>query len=114
MLLCTQDTHLEDPAMQEAEIESVGIREFRANIHKYTSRNTAPIAVTSHGERIGFYIPVRPAPKERDFEALRQATAKFNAMLQENGITEDELIACFKTSRKEQQSYNEPETPNHS
>jgi hypothetical protein len=96
--------------MQEPKIESVGIREFRANMHKYTNGNTAPIAVTSHGERIGFYIPVKPSPDERDFEALRLATAKFTALLQGSGLSEDDIIADLKALRKEEQPSNEPET----
>ncbi|MDH3601048.1 MAG: type II toxin-antitoxin system Phd/YefM family antitoxin, partial [Candidatus Tectomicrobia bacterium] len=54
-------------------MEYVGIREFRANLHKYTADRDTPITVTSHGEPIGYYIPVRPAPQATDFEALKKA-----------------------------------------
>jgi len=85
--------------MGQQRIESVGIREFRANLHKYTSGLGNPIAVTSHGERIGFYIPLKTSPQEKDFEALRQASLKFNEMLEQNGISPDEIIQRFKEER---------------
>jgi PHD/YefM family antitoxin component YafN of YafNO toxin-antitoxin module len=45
-------------------IQSVAIREFRANLHKYTRQASDPIAITSHGEAIGYYVPVRLAPEQ--------------------------------------------------
>ena len=39
-------------------IQSVGIREFRSNLHKYTVRQQQPIAITSNGRPIGYFIPV--------------------------------------------------------
>jgi PHD/YefM family antitoxin component YafN of YafNO toxin-antitoxin module len=84
-----------------AAMESVGIREFRANLHKYTADRDTPIAVTSHGEPIGYYIPVRPAPQEKDFEALRRAAQKIADMLKQSGVSEEEIIADFQQARRE-------------
>jgi len=83
-----------------AEMESVGIREFRANLHKYTAERDAPIAVTSHGEPIGYYIPVRAAPRARDFEALKNAVRQISDMLRESGVSEDEIVAEFQNTRR--------------
>ncbi len=82
-----------------AEMESVGIREFRANLHKYTAERDTPITVTSHGEPIGYYIPVRPAPKAKDFEALKRAAQQISDMLRQSGVSEDEIIADFQKAR---------------
>jgi prevent-host-death family protein len=83
-----------------ADMESVGIREFRANLHKYTVQRDAPIAVTSHGEPIGYYIPVRPSPQEKDFDALKKAARQIAEMLGQSGVSEDEIIADFQAARR--------------
>lgn len=44
-------------------IKLVGIREFRAHLYKYTRENQEPIALTNHGETIGYYIPAQPQKK---------------------------------------------------
>ncbi|NET57672.1 MAG: prevent-host-death family protein [Symploca sp. SIO2E6] len=85
-----------------SEIQSVGIRDFRANLHKYTAENEHPIAVTSHGRHIGYYIPAKPSPKEADFEALRKASLLLKAMLKKSGVTEDDIIAEFDALRKQE------------
>lgn len=46
-------------------ITSVGIREFRYHLYKYTKENQEPIALTSHGETIGYYIPAQPQPQKK-------------------------------------------------
>jgi PHD/YefM family antitoxin component YafN of YafNO toxin-antitoxin module len=81
------------------EMESVGIREFRANLHKYTAERNTPIAVTSHGEPIGYYIPVRPVPQARDFDALKNAARQISDMLRQSGVSEEEIIADFQKAR---------------
>jgi prevent-host-death family protein len=83
-----------------ADMESVGIREFRANLHKYTAQRDAPIAVTSHGEPIGYYIPVRPSPQEKDFDALKKAARQIAEMLGQSGVSEEEIIADFQAARR--------------
>ncbi|NER23442.1 MAG: type II toxin-antitoxin system Phd/YefM family antitoxin [Symploca sp. SIO1B1] len=92
-----------------SEMQSVGIRDFRANLHKYTVENQDPIAVTSHGRHIGYYIPAKPSPKEADFEALRTASRLLEAMLKKSGVTEDEIVAEFDALRKqERQKKSQP------
>gem|GEM_PF-2492209 len=99
VVLCTHDTQMEKIPMEP--IQSIGIREFRANLHRYTVENTGPIAVTSHGRHVGYYIPARPSPKQEDFEALKAARLKLAAMLEESGVTEDEIVAEFEALRKQ-------------
>lgn len=83
------------------EMESIGIREFRANLHKYTAERDEPITVTSHGEPIGYYIPARPAPQAKDFEALKRAAKQISDLLKESGVSEDEIIADFQKARRD-------------
>ena len=81
------------------DIQSVGIREFRANLHKYTSGGKAPIAITSHGEPCGYYIPVRSSPEKKDFEALKNAAQQISVLLEESGVDEDTVISEYQKIR---------------
>lgn len=81
-------------------MQSVGLREFRANLHKYTSQNLDPIVVTSHGATIGYYIPARPTPQAQDLAALKEAVRKIAALLESNGVGEEEIITDFQKARQ--------------
>ena len=105
MLMCTHDTQTEKTIMDN--IESVGIREFRANLHKYTTAGNTPIAVTSHGRPVGYYIPAHPSPQKEDFEALKIAVNKLSALLEKSGTTEDEVVEEFDRLRQ-QDKQNKP------
>ncbi|MFM6277063.1 MAG: prevent-host-death family protein, partial [Dolichospermum sp.] len=72
------------------DIQSVGIKEFRANLHKYTQQTSEPIAITSHGVPIGYYIPTQPTPQKQDLMALQAAVQKIQQLLETRGISEDE------------------------
>jgi len=83
--------------------ERVGIREFREKLSGYLE-STTPVAITRHGETIGFYLPTRKSPKEDDLEALRRAGERLDALIAESGVTEDELASEFKKLRKKPHS----------
>ena len=82
------------------DIQSVGIKEFRANLHKYTQQASEPIAITSHGVPIGYYIPTQPTPQKQDLMALQAAVQKIKQLLETRGINEDELFADFQNATK--------------
>ncbi|WP_016952513.1 type II toxin-antitoxin system Phd/YefM family antitoxin [Anabaena sp. PCC 7108] len=82
------------------DIQSVGIKEFRANLHKYTQQTSEPIAITSHGVPIGYYIPTQPTPQKQDLMALQEAVQKIQQLLETRGISEDELFADFQNARE--------------
>lgn len=82
-------------------IKSVGIREFRAHLYKYTKENQETIALTNHGETIGYYIPAHPQPQKKEIESLRQAVTKLSNMLAEKGLSEDDIVADFQELRKQ-------------
>ncbi|MDD1429184.1 type II toxin-antitoxin system Phd/YefM family antitoxin [Dolichospermum sp. ST_sed9] len=81
------------------DIQSVGIKEFRANLHKYTQQTSEPIAITSHGVPIGYYIPTQPTPQKQDLMALQEAVQKIKQLLETTGISEDELFADFQNAK---------------
>ena len=86
-------------------ITSVGIREFRSHLYKYTKENQEPIALTSHEETIGYYIPAQPQTQKKEIESLRQAVTKLSNMLVEKGLSEDDLVADFQEFRKMSKCY---------
>jgi PHD/YefM family antitoxin component YafN of YafNO toxin-antitoxin module len=78
---------------------TVGIKEFRENLAAYLLESNAPVAITRHGDTIGYYIPARRKRSEAERTALREAAAQIDALLAEKGITEDEVVEDFKRWR---------------
>ena len=75
---------------------TVGIREFRENLATYLLESEAPVAITRHGDTIGYFIPTRHKRSEAERTALKEAAAQLDALLDAKGVTEDELAADFK------------------
>lgn len=86
-----------------AQPERVGIREFREKLSGFLE-SPKPVAITRHGQTIGFYVPARRRPEEADLEALRRAGEQLSAWIERSGATEDELVSEFKTLRKTRRS----------
>ena len=80
----------------------VGMREFRTNLAQYLLEAETPIAITRHGETVGFFIPVRPQRTAADRAALKDAAERFDRLLADAGVTEEELVADFKAWRAQQ------------
>lgn len=78
----------------------IGIREFREKLANYLLESDTPIAITRHGETVGYYIPTRRRRTDADREALRVAAERFEKELAEAGLSEDELVSDFKAWRK--------------
>lgn len=78
---------------------TVGIREFRENLAAYLLESQGPVAITRHGDTIGYYIPARRKRTEAERAAFREAAARLDEMLTAKGLTEEELIADFKRFR---------------
>ncbi len=79
---------------------TVGIRDFRENLATYLLESDAPVAITRHGDTIGYFIPARRKRSEAERTALKEAAAQLDALLAAKGVTEDELVADFKRWRK--------------
>jgi hypothetical protein len=78
----------------------VGIREFRDKLATWLQSET-PVAITRHGDTIGYFIPARHSRSERERNALKQVAARLQEILAAEGISEDELIRDFKRWRRE-------------
>lgn len=74
----------------------VGIREFRENLATYLLESDAPVAITRHGDTVGYYIPARRKRSDAERTALKDAAAQLQAMLEARGISEDEVVADFQ------------------
>ena len=79
--------------------QKVGIREFRERLASFLEAS-APVAITRHGETVGYYIPAPPGRKAAHLAALRKAAAQLDALLAASGATEDELVNEFQESRR--------------
>lgn len=77
----------------------VGIREFREKLASYLLQSDKPLAITRHGDTVGYYLPARRRRSEAERSALRQAAARLQEMLAAEGVAEDEVIADFKRWR---------------
>jgi antitoxin (DNA-binding transcriptional repressor) of toxin-antitoxin stability system len=97
VIMCTQYVHIiRAPSMETVKI---GMREFRSKLAQYLLEADTPIAITRHGETVGFFIPARPKRAEAEKAALQDAAERFDRLLAESGVTEEELVADFKTWR---------------
>ncbi|MDO9164007.1 MAG: hypothetical protein Q8N35_17145 [Methylococcaceae bacterium] len=76
----------------------VGVKEFRAHLPSYLE-SVSPIAITRHGETIGYYIPAHQGRNQAELDALKQAAAKLEAMMSALGVSEDDIVAEFKMRR---------------
>jgi antitoxin (DNA-binding transcriptional repressor) of toxin-antitoxin stability system len=76
----------------------IGIREFRADLALYLNQ-TEPLAVTRHGQTVGYFIPT-PNQSKADTAALLQAGESLDRLLAKHQVSEDDLISDFKQIRQ--------------
>lgn len=80
------------------EATKVGIREFRAGLSDYIASDT-PVAVTRHGQTVGFFIPTH-GQLEADVAALKKAAAELDRLLAGQTLDLESVAAEFKAARK--------------
>lgn len=76
----------------------VGIREFRAGLAEYIDAD-APIAVTRHGQTVGYFIPTK-SDRTAEVAKLKAAGEKLDALLQIEESEVDEMVEDFKQLRR--------------
>lgn len=77
----------------------VGIREFREKLATYLLESDAPVAITRHGDTVGYYIPARRKRSEAERAALKEAASRLQRVLDAEGISDEEIVADFKKWR---------------
>lgn len=81
--------------------QSVGIRVFRDNLATYLLESDKPLAITRHGDTIGFYLPARRKRTESQKAAFAAAHARMQEMMAAAGVTEGDMIEEFERLRRE-------------
>ena len=81
-----------------SQLMRVGVREFRQDLADYLDSPT-PVAITRHGQTVGYYIPARGGLDEQELLALKRAVEQLEALLAEHGIGEDEVVREFRARR---------------
>ncbi|HKD07151.1 MAG TPA: hypothetical protein VKB79_14710 [Bryobacteraceae bacterium] len=81
------------------ETERIGIREFRENLAGYLESGR-PLAITRHGETLGFYIPAQKRSRKAEIDAMRAAARELDTMIAAWGASEDELMREYKEVRR--------------
>ena len=79
-------------------MKQVGVREFRDHATLYLSGDES-IAVTKNGHTIGVYLPFAKQNIERRRRAIDELEKTVNRILEETGMTEDELADIFDVSK---------------
>ena len=79
-------------------MKRVGVREFRDHATVYLGGDEI-LAIERHGEPIGFYIPAKGGSRESRGEALERLERTVQRVLEETGLTEEELSRLFDLSR---------------
>jgi PHD/YefM family antitoxin component YafN of YafNO toxin-antitoxin module len=78
----------------------VGVREFREKLASYLLDAEQPLAITRHGDTVGYYIPARRKRTEAERAALQEAASRLQQALAAEGISEEEVIGDFKRWRR--------------
>jgi len=81
--------------------QSVGIREFRDKLATYLLESEGPLAITRHGDTIGYYLPTRRRRSEAEKRSLDEAALRLQQEMIAQGVTEDEILEDFRRWRRE-------------
>jgi antitoxin (DNA-binding transcriptional repressor) of toxin-antitoxin stability system len=81
------------------ETVKIGIREFREKLADYLESAT-PLAITRHGETLGYYIPARKRSRKAELDAMRAAAKDLDEMIASGAANEDELMEEYKEIRR--------------
>jgi antitoxin (DNA-binding transcriptional repressor) of toxin-antitoxin stability system len=79
--------------------KKIGIREFRENLADLLEGGR-PLAITRHGETLGFFVPARKRSRKAEIEAMRAAAEELDSMIAEWGTSENELMREYKEIRR--------------
>ena len=81
------------------ETEKIGMREFRENLAGYLEGGR-PLAITRHGETLGFFIPTQKRERKAEVEAMRAVAKELDSMIAAWGASEDELMREYQEIRR--------------
>jgi hypothetical protein len=82
--------------------QSIGIREFRDKLSTCLLQSEGPLAITRHGDTIGYYFPTRRKRTEAEKPALEEAVLRVQQDMIAHGVTEDDIIEDFQRIKREE------------
>jgi PHD/YefM family antitoxin component YafN of YafNO toxin-antitoxin module len=74
----------------------VGIREFRDKLATYLLESETPVAITRHGDTVGYYIPALRKRSETERSALKEASQRWQEILAAEGVSEEGALDDFR------------------
>jgi PHD/YefM family antitoxin component YafN of YafNO toxin-antitoxin module len=78
----------------------VGIREFREKLSTYLLETDDTVAITRHGDTVGYYIPARRKRTEAERASLEEAATRLEKAMTAAGLSEDDIVKDFKHWRR--------------
>ena len=80
-------------------MRKVGIKEFRDNATKLLASGETML-IERHGHPVGYFIPTKAVEDEEAAkDALKRLETAVNKLVQETGLSEDELADLFTLKR---------------
>ncbi len=64
----------------------------------------APLAITRHGDTIGYFLPARRKRTEEEKAAFREAAARMQEEMARVGATEDQILEDFEEMRRQEKN----------
>jgi PHD/YefM family antitoxin component YafN of YafNO toxin-antitoxin module len=68
-------------------------------IRRYLLENEETVAITRHGDTVGYYIPARRKRAETERATLKEAASRLQQALAAEGISEKEILQGFERWR---------------
>jgi len=62
-----------------------------------------PVAITRHGDTVGYYIPARRKRSDTERAAFQEAALQWQELLATESISEDEILKDFREWRSKKQ-----------
>ncbi len=93
-----------EPRETAMEPVKVGIREFREKLATYVLGAEAPLAITRHGDTIGYFLPARRKRTEEEKAAFREAAARMQEEIARVGATEDQILEDFEEMHRQEKN----------
>ena len=77
----------------------IGVREFQEDLGRYLD-SPVPLAITRHGQTVGYFIPTRRRPDREAIQEFERAVADLQALLAKRGIDVDAVVEEFDARRR--------------
>ena len=76
----------------------VGVRGLRQDLARYLE-SESPVAITRHGQTVGYYVPTRVPRDEKESDTLPPMVERLEAILNQHGVSAEEIVAEFRARR---------------